>query len=77
MARDTGKTARLAVGVWYNERTGHIHVAATGHFISTVSDDPASKRYHPNLYRKLATSLRDMGKPYPPIAPAKGEPEPC
>ncbi|OJY69554.1 MAG: hypothetical protein BGP16_07230 [Sphingobium sp. 66-54] len=77
MARDTGKTARLAVGIWYNDRTGHIHVAAAGHFISTVSGDPASKRYHPNLYRKLATCLRDMGKPHPPIAPAKGAPEPC
>lgn len=77
MARDTGKTARLAVGIWYNDRTGRIHVAATGHFISTVSDDPASKRYHPNLYRKLAICLRDRSKPHPPITPVKSEPAPC
>lgn len=77
MARDTGKTARLDVGIWYNDRTGHIHVAAASRFISTVSNDPASKRYHPNLYRKLALCLRDMGKPHPPAPPAKGEPKAC
>jgi hypothetical protein len=60
-----GKTARLDVGIWFNERTGHIHIGAKGQFISTVSDDPKSKRYHPNLYRKLTASLADAGLPHP------------
>ncbi|MES2172902.1 MAG: hypothetical protein V4523_03035 [Pseudomonadota bacterium] len=64
------KTAKLSIGVWFNERTDHIHIAAAGQFISTVSPDPASKRYHPNLYRKLAQCLQDAGLPHPdPIAP--------
>ena len=55
------RTVRLDVGIWYNEKTGHIHVAAKDSFISTVSADPASKRYHPNLYGKLANCLRRAG----------------
>lgn len=59
------RTVRLDVGIWYNEASGHIHVAAKDSFISTVSADPASKRYHPNLYRKLADCLRNAGAPAP------------
>lgn len=64
MAGDS-KTARLDVGIWFNADTGHIHLAAKGQFISTVSNDPKSKRFHANLYRKLGKALRDAGKPYP------------
>jgi len=63
------KTARLDVGVWFNQATGHIHIAAKNAFISTVSNDPSSKRYHPNLYRKLAKALRDADKPHPNPSP--------
>jgi hypothetical protein len=63
------KTARLDVGIWFNPNTGHIHLAAKDHFISTVSADPASKRYHPNLYRKLAAALRDADCPHPNPSP--------
>jgi hypothetical protein len=63
------KTARLDVGVWFNETTGHIHIAGKGTFISTVSNDPKSKRYHPNLFRKLARVLRDSGLPHPNPSP--------
>ncbi len=62
------KTMRLDVGIWFNVETRHIHLAAAGRFISTVSPDPASKRYHPNLYRKLATCLQDAGLPHPPAS---------
>ena len=31
-------------------------------FISTVSSDPKSKRFHPNLYKKLEEILQDHGK---------------
>lgn len=59
------KTVNLNVGIWFNEESGHIHIAGQGAFISTVSNDPKSKRYHPNLYRKMAKTLRDAGVPAP------------
>lgn len=59
------KTVKLDCGIWYNDGSGHIHIAAAGAFISTVSNDPKSKRYHPNLYRKMAKALRDAGAPAP------------
>lgn len=59
------KTARLDVGVWFNERSGHIHIAAKDAFISTISNEPDSKRYHPNLYRKLTQVLKERGLPHP------------
>ena len=63
------KTLRLDAGIWFNERTGHIHIAASGQFISTVSGDSKSKRYHRNLYLKLARSLKDAGLPHPNPSP--------
>ena len=65
------KTVRLDVGIWYNEATRHIHIAAKDSFISTVSPDPESKRFHPNLYRKLATCLREAGAPAPETDPPR------
>lgn len=59
------KTAKLSAGIWFNETTRHIHIAVAGSFISTVSGDPKSRRYHPNLYRKMAQHLKDAGLPYP------------
>ncbi len=53
------------VGIWYVPSTGHIHVAERDGFISTVSNDPESKRYHPNLFAKLAKRLREEGAPAP------------
>lgn len=63
------KTARLDVGIWFNAKSGHIHISAKKSFISTVSNDPESLRYHPNLYRKLAKVLRDAGLPHPNPSP--------
>ena len=59
------KTVKLDVGIWFNEKSGHIHLAAAGSFISTISNDPSSKRYHPNLYMKMTKALRDAGAPAP------------
>lgn len=61
------KTVRLDVGIWFNAQTGRIHIAAKDAFISTVSNDPNSKRYHPNLYRKMANTLRQSGAPAPDV----------
>jgi hypothetical protein len=57
------------VGIWFNQGSGHIHIAAKDAFISTVSNDPNSNRYHANLYRKLAKTLRDAGLPHPNPSP--------
>lgn len=60
-------TAYLKVGIWYDPDKDHIHVAVpkSDWFITTVSNDPSSKRGHPNLYGKLARALREAGVPGP------------
>jgi hypothetical protein len=60
-----GKSLELTVRVWYDTASRHIKIAGPQLTASTVSNDPASKRYHPNLYRKLATTLKDAGLPAP------------
>jgi hypothetical protein len=62
------KSVKLEVRVWYDEKSRHIKLAGKGLMASTVSNDPDSKRYHPNLYRKLARYLKDEGKPSPDLA---------
>jgi hypothetical protein len=47
-----------------DEKTRHIKLAGKG-TASTVSNDPGSVRYHPNLYGKLSKVLRDAGVPAP------------
>jgi len=43
--------------------TGMTHLASNGAgVISAVSNEPKSKRYHPNLFRKLRRVLVDAGK---------------
>jgi hypothetical protein len=62
-SKGSGKTVRINVGVWFDPKSGHIHLAsAEAGIISTVSNDPNSKRYQPNLYRKLRRVLVDSGK---------------
>ena len=59
------KSINLNVRVWYDNKSRHIKLAGQGLTASTVSNDPTSKRYHPNLFRKLAKALRDAGAPSP------------
>jgi hypothetical protein len=61
------KSATLSVNVWWNQKTGHIHVAAKDHFISTVNDADGSARRHTNLYWKLARCLEASGLPAPGV----------
>jgi hypothetical protein len=61
-----GKSLKLELRVWYDEQSRHIKLAGPGLTASTVSNDPASVRYHPNLYRKLARALSEAGMPSPP-----------
>jgi hypothetical protein len=62
-----GNTAYLQIGAWLDTKTGHIHLTLphSGWFHTTVTDDPSSKRGHPNLYAKLARALREAGVPAP------------
>lgn len=59
-----GQTVYVDVGIWYNKKTGHIHIAGPkeSKFHSTVSKDLKSKRYHPNLYKKLKDILVREGR---------------
>jgi len=61
----TAKSLKLELRVWYDTRSRHIKLAGPGLTASTVSNDPTSVRYHPNLYRKLARALSDAGLPAP------------
>jgi hypothetical protein len=67
-----GNTAYLNIGAWYDEGTGHIHLTLphSGWFHTTVTNDPASKRGHPNLFAKLARALKDAGVPGPEVGEA-------
>jgi hypothetical protein len=60
-----GKSVKVELRVWYDARSRHIKLAGKGLTASTVSNDPSSTRYHPNLYRKLTKLLRDAGAPAP------------
>ncbi len=64
-----GNTAYLNIGAWYDAKTGHIHLTLprSDWFHTTVNDDEASKRGHPNLYAKLARALKDAGVPGPDV----------
>jgi hypothetical protein len=64
------KSINLELRVWYDEKTRYIKLAGGGMTASAVSNDPASQRYHPNLFRKLAVALRDAGAPSPEITDA-------
>jgi hypothetical protein len=59
------KSVKLEVRAWCDDQSHHIKLAGKGLTASTVSNDPASARYHPNLYRKLAKVLRDAGASAP------------
>lgn len=59
------KSIQLNLRIWHDAKSGHIKLAGPGLTASTVSNDPASKRYHPNLYMKLARALRAAGAPAP------------
>jgi hypothetical protein len=64
---EPGNAIYLEMGVWYDKKRDQIHLTAKGvhGFHSTVNNDPASKRGHPNLFRKLARALKEAGSPHP------------
>lgn len=61
MFKEHVKSVTFETRIWL-KRPGHIAIASNeAGFISTVSNDPKSKRYHPNLYQKLAKVLEARG----------------
>jgi hypothetical protein len=66
-----GKTVYIKLGVWYNEKTGEIHLTGldTGvkDFHTTVNNKSDIARCHRNLFRKLTTALELAGAPHPVI----------
>lgn len=54
-----GQTVYIDTGIWHDKGTGEIHISGPKEkgFHSTVSNKKLSKRYHPNLYRKLKEIL--------------------
>ncbi len=54
-----GRTVYLHAGIWHDKDTGEIHISGPKEkgFHSTISNDKDSKRYHPNLFKKLKEIL--------------------
>jgi len=55
----------LTIRVWYDEGQDVIKMRVGGK-LTSVNNNPQSKRGNPSLYRKLAVALRDAGQKYPP-----------
>lgn len=56
---------RFSIDVWYNDKDQAIHMTAPGadkSFHTTVNDNPASIRYHKNLYKHLKRMLKEHGR---------------
>jgi hypothetical protein len=62
-ASKSGKTVYLKIGIWKTPQ-GAIHIAAPHDkelgFHTTVNDNPASERYHKNLYKHLDRLLSEV-----------------
>ncbi|HWI26881.1 MAG TPA: hypothetical protein VN668_07910 [Stellaceae bacterium] len=54
----------LQIHVWYDEQQDVIKMRIAGE-LTSVNNDPESKRGNPSLYKKLAAVLRDQGKKHP------------
>jgi hypothetical protein len=59
------KSLELTVRIWWDPKSRYIKIAGPGLTASTVSNDPHSKRYHPNLFNKLKCVLIEAGLPSP------------
>jgi len=63
----SGKTARVTLGIWFDENANDIHISIPDHGLSTINGDAGSARGNPHLFTKLAKALRDQRKPHPTI----------
>ena len=69
-----GRAARVRpvyvdVGIWFSEGTGEVHLAVSGfkNTYVTLTNKPTSDHGHPELYRKLARVLKEVGAPCPDL----------
>ena len=60
MAVGTDVTLRI----WYDDEQDVIKMRVAGE-LTSMNNNPASKRGNPSLYKKLAKVLRDAGEKYP------------
>jgi hypothetical protein len=67
MSERSGRTAKVTIGLWFDEEAGDIHLSIPNHGLSTINTEVSSKRGNPHLFNKLAKVLRDQGKPHPAI----------
>jgi hypothetical protein len=61
----TGDTVNIEIGVWYDEKMDQIKLRIPGQDLTSVTNDPGSKRGNPSLYQKLGRVLRDKGAKHP------------
>lgn len=57
-----GNAVKFEIGIWRKRANGDIDIASQDKAVklrTTVSNNPDSKRYHPNLYRKLEAILAE------------------
>ncbi|MGB6942725.1 MAG: hypothetical protein WBE37_10040 [Bryobacteraceae bacterium] len=70
-----GKTVTFPIDVWYDAKSGRIHVATNdaapeaGDYIIAVSNDPKKANGHPTLFKRLRKILQAQGAPAPPDDP--------
>ncbi|MDZ5712675.1 hypothetical protein [Jeotgalibacillus haloalkalitolerans] len=55
------KTINVPLNVWLNEKNGHIHMNVNG-VLTSVNNDPKSKRGNPSLFSILEKELIKAGK---------------
>jgi len=60
-----GDTVSIEIGVWYDENMDQIKLRIPGQNLTSVTNDPESKRGNPSLYKKLGRILRDKGVKHP------------
>lgn len=54
----------IMIRVWYDEDQDVIKMRVDGE-LTSVNNDPGSRRGNPSLYKKLAAILKDAGEKYP------------
>lgn len=55
------KTITVPLNIWLNESNGSIHMNVNGK-LTSVNNDPTSKRGNPSLFGILEAELRAAGK---------------
>lgn len=60
---ETAKYVRFNIDVWYQEDDRSIHITSPDTSLhTTIKNDPSSKRYHENMFKKLKEILQEQGK---------------